>query len=48
MISYEELDNENDNLNFWNSMIKKCVVWLVKMIFALYLFVLFIFVVNQL
>ncbi len=38
MISYEELDNENDNLNFWNSMIKKCVLWSIRIFLFLSLF----------
>lgn len=25
LIAYDELDGENDNLNFWNLIIKKCV-----------------------
>lgn len=28
IIAYDELDNENSNLNFWNTVIKRCVVWL--------------------
>ena len=26
LIAYDELDNENENLNFWNTMIKRCVI----------------------
>ena len=27
MIAYDNLDAENENLNFWNKVIKKCVIW---------------------
>ena len=26
LIAYDELDAENENLNFWNTVIKKCVI----------------------
>ena len=26
MIAYDNLDAENENLNFWNKVIKKCVI----------------------
>lgn len=26
IIAYDELDNENSNLNFWNNLIKKCLM----------------------
>jgi hypothetical protein len=26
LIAYDELDSENENLNFWNGIIKRCVL----------------------
>jgi len=28
LIAYDELDSENENLNFWNTVIKRCVLWI--------------------